>query len=160
MSHLVTIRHNLAPRRFVWLWMKYVTGANDSHHCTNVLRGPYSKKLSKHNPDVAPGVTVVCDEQPAGSFSALYVCGVAQQGYRQKQNYLHNLHLPILPAPGETSEFAFEDWRFTIRNGAVLPIPSEAELPERYRSLPPEYTTCRIFRWAVGYFCQPSHLSP
>jgi hypothetical protein len=97
-------------------------------------------------------VPVVCDEQPAGSDRALYVCGVAQKGYRQKRNYPHNLHLPILPAPGRTSEYAFEDWRFTIENGLVLPIPSEAELPERYRSLPPAYTTCRIFRWAVTYF--------
>ncbi|MDW7712602.1 MAG: hypothetical protein SCH98_19225 [Deferrisomatales bacterium] len=53
--------------------------------------------------------------------------------------------------PGQISEFAFEDWRFTIENGLVLPIPAESELPERYRSLPPEYTTCRIFRWAVTF---------
>jgi hypothetical protein len=151
-SPTVTLHHNLAPRRFVWLWMKYVNGANDAQHCTNVLRGRYSKKLSKHNPDLAPGVPVVCDEQPAGSFAALYFCGVAAQGYRQKLNYPHNLHLPILPAPGRTSEFAFDEWRFTIEDGLVLPIPTEAELPERYRSLPPEYTTCRIFRWAVTYF--------
>jgi hypothetical protein len=51
--------------------------------------------------------------------------------------------------PGQISEFALEDWRFTIENGVVLPIAPEAELPERYRSLPPEYTTRRIFRWAV-----------
>jgi hypothetical protein len=152
MTGVVEVSHNLDPRRFVWLWMKYVTGVNDTQHCTNVLRGRYSKKLSKHRAGVGEQgleTSIVCDEQPAGSFSALYVCGVAQQGYRQKQNYPHNLHLPILPSPGEISEFAFEEWRFTIRNGVVLPIPSEAELPERYRSLPPECTTCRIFRWAV-----------
>lgn len=154
----IELEHNLLPERFVWLWMKYVTGANDARHCTNVLRGSYSKKLSRHNLDLTGGVPVVCDERPAGSFAALYVCGVAAQGYRRKQNYPHNLHVPIVAASGQTSEFAFEDWRLTIKNGRVLPIPTEAELPERYRSLPPEYTTCRIFRWAVGYFCKP--LSP
>lgn len=168
MNAVVEVTHNLDPRRFVWLWMKYVTGVNGAHHCTNSLRGRYSKKLSKHRAGGGgqglgaggkgarpgePGLEprIVCDEQPAGSFKALYVCGVAAQGYRQRQNYPHNLHLPILPAPGHTSEFAFEEWRFTIENGVVLPIPTAAELPERYRALPPEYTTCRIFRWAVTF---------
>ncbi|MDW7712423.1 MAG: hypothetical protein SCH98_18310 [Deferrisomatales bacterium] len=40
--------------------------------------------------------------------------------------------------PAQIPEFAFEDWWFTIENGLVLPIPSEAELPERYRSLHPD----------------------
>ena len=53
---------------------------------------------------------------------------------------------------------AQEDVRFVIRNGVVLPVPTEAELPERYRTLPKEYTTCRIFRWAVGWF-QPGNLA-
>lgn len=162
-----TICDHRDPRPLVWPWMKCVIGANDAHHCTNVLRGRYSKKSSKNNPDFAPGVPVACDEQPAGSFTALYVCGVAAQGYRaplppdpwaprhwalrgrRKQNYPHNLHLPIRPAPGHTSEFTFEDWRVTIESGVVLPIPTEAELPERYRSFAPQFTACRIFRWAV-----------
>ncbi len=46
--------HNLDPKKFVWLWMKYVRGTNLAHHCTNSLRGPYSKILSKHNPEL-PG---------------------------------------------------------------------------------------------------------
>jgi hypothetical protein len=152
MQGLIEIDHNLDLKRFVWLWMKYVTGANDAHHCTNVLRGNYSKKLSKHNANLDPGVSVVCDEQPSGSFAALYVCGVARQGYANKKNYPHNLHIPILPALGRTCDFVFEEWRFGIRNGIVLPIPPEAELPECYRALPSEYTTCRIFRWAVTWF--------
>lgn len=48
MTTTVTLHHNLAPRRFVWLWMKYVTGVNEAQHCTNVLWGRYSKKPSKH----------------------------------------------------------------------------------------------------------------
>jgi hypothetical protein len=148
----VTIHHNLDPRQFVWLWMKYVAGADFSHHCTNVLRGRYSKKLSKHNCELTPGVTVVCDEQRRTGYSVLYVCGVAKRGYSKKKNYPHNLHLPIQPMEGERAEFSFEQWHLTIDNGRVLPIPREADLPESCRGLPSEFTTCRIFRWAVGHF--------
>ena len=31
-------------------------------------------------------------------------------------------------------------------------IPEIKELPEKYQGLPDEYVTCRIFRWAIGYF--------
>lgn len=152
MSGPIEIYHNLDADRFVWLWMKYVTGAIDSHHCTNVLRGRYSKKLSKHNPRLMDEVPVICDEYPSGTFSALYICGVAKQGYSTRENYPHNLHVPICPSPGQESSFLFENWELKIHNGAVLAIPAEQQLPECYRLLPQEYTTCRIFRWAVGYF--------
>ena len=48
--------------------------------------------------------------------------------------------------------FTFENWRLEACNDLFLPIPAKSELPERYRALPPEYTTCRIFRWAVCFF--------
>lgn len=39
----------------------------------------------------------------------------------------------------------------TVQNGRFLPIPaSPDDIPEQYRRLPGEYTTCRIFRWAAG----------
>ena len=40
----VTLRHNLDPDAFTWLWMKYVRGLNNRHHCTNCLRGWYGKR--------------------------------------------------------------------------------------------------------------------
>ena len=46
---MIEIAHNLESRDFVWLWAKYVTGFNPNHHCTNSIRGRYSRKLSKHN---------------------------------------------------------------------------------------------------------------
>jgi hypothetical protein len=64
----------------------------------------------------------------------------------------HNLHAAVLPRHGAQDTFAFEYWRLEVRNGLFLPIPAESELPERYQSLPPEYTTCRIFRWAACFF--------
>ena len=145
----VILHHNLDPQKFVWLWMKYVRGVNLKHHCTNCLRGPYGKKLSKHNSELVSTPKLVLDEQPPGSYSSLYICGVAQRGYRQKENYPHNLHTAVRPSPGVKDTFEFEDWKLRIENGRFIEIPREDDLPEGFRTLPPEYTTCRIFRFAA-----------
>lgn len=150
-SQSVTLHHNLDPRRFVFLWMKYVRGVNLEHHCTNCLRGPYGKKLSKHNAELASSPRLLLDECLPGSYEALYICGVARQGYRQKQNYPHNLHTAVLPAPGENDVLEFENWKLSIENGRFIKIPGADALPSCLRKLPPEYTTCRIFRFAALY---------
>lgn len=137
--------------RFVWLWMKYVRGVNLKHHCTNCLRGPYGKRLSKHNKELGSTPTLVLDEQPLDRYRSIYICGVAQQGYRRKENYPHNLHTAILPAPGAEDTFEFENWKLSVENGKFIGIPSEASLSEELRAFPPEYTTCRIFRFAALY---------
>jgi hypothetical protein len=144
----IQLHHNLAPDQFMWLWMKYVVGVRDKYHCTNCLRGAYGKRLSKHNPDLGTTPSLVLDEQPFGSFSFLYICGVIKKGY-PRSNYPHNLHVVIRPDAGQQDYFCFANWRLQVSNGVFEPIPAETELPERYRSLPPNYTTCRIFRWAV-----------
>lgn len=131
--------------------MKYVRGLNDQHHCTNCLRGWYSKKLNKANPDLPTTLELVLDERPGDTFEALYVCGVSKRGY-PKTNYPHNLHAAIVPRIGAEDSFVFENWRLEVRNGVLYPIPDESQLPRRYRTLPPEYTTCRIFRWAACFF--------
>ena len=148
MTSSIIIQHNLEPEKFMWLWMKYVTGVNDEKHCTNCLHGRYGKFLTKHNADLTSMPALLLDEQPLRSFSALYVCGVIKKGY-PRSNYEHNLHAAIRPSAGKTDEFEFENWRLKVMNGVFEPIPSQEQLPERYRGLPPEFTTCRIFRWAV-----------
>jgi hypothetical protein len=131
--------------------MKYVRGVNLEHHCTNCLRGPYGKKLSKHNADLASATRLILDEYPPESYEALYICGVGQQGYRKKENYPHNLHTAFLPSPGAKDIFEFENWELSIENGIFISIPDEDALPSCLRALPPEYTTCRIFRFAALY---------
>jgi hypothetical protein len=121
---------------------------NSQHHCTNSLRGKYSKLLSRHNPELGTTTALTLNEQPTGSYSFLYICGVIKKGY-PRTNYPHNLHAVIKPGSGETDEFEFENWRLRVTNGVFQPIPSELDLPQRYRELPPNFTTCRIFRWAV-----------
>ena len=147
---MIILEHNLDPKRFKWLWAKYVRGVNDAHHCTNSLLGPYSKKFSKLNPKFAAGTAVAFDEQSASTFCGIYICGVSSHGYATRENYPHNVHAAIIPSPGAEDEWAFEDWRLRVANGLFSRVPTAVdEIPLRYRALPDEYTSCRIFRWAV-----------
>ena len=95
---MIKIKHNLDANKFKWLWCKYVQAGNDEKHCTNSLKGKYSKKFSKHN-----------------------------------ENFI-------------------EEWTIEIEDGMISIIPEIEELPEKYQDLPEQYVTCRIFRWAIGYF--------
>ena len=144
---MIVIRHNFQPQRFHWLWAKYVTGINDSCHCTNCLRGAYSKRFSAHNPQMRDQVLVM-DEPQRRPWSAIYLCGVAKRGYPHS-NYPHNCHAALVPAAGTTDRWAFDDWWMEIEDARFIPIPAESALPVAYRSFEPRFTTCRIFRWAV-----------
>jgi hypothetical protein len=133
----------------MWLWAKYVTGVNLNYHCTNSLKGPYSKNFSKHNENFNSNEIVNFDE--ISDFKAIYICGVSNVGYSKKENYPRNLHLVLIPKENHKENYSFLDWNFKIENTTVSPIISEAELPEKYSNLPPEFTTCRIFRWACSF---------
>lgn len=147
---MIIVEHNLDATVFKWLWAKYVRGINDAQHCTNSLRGPYSKKFSKLNPGFTAGAQIAFDEQAADSFWAVYICGVASRGYAKGTNYPHNVHAAIVPALGAEDQWYFESWRLRVVNGKFSRIPSAVEqIPERYRGLPDAFTNCRIFRWAV-----------
>ena len=147
MASSIILHHDFQPKRFHWLWAKYVNGTTAAHHCTNCLRGRYSRRFSAHNPGMF-GRTLVLDEQPAGAWGALYLCGVAKRGY-PRSNYPHNVHLALVPCPGAEASWTFEDWSVRAENAVLLPIPDEDALPDDLRALPPAFTTCRIFRWAM-----------
>ncbi len=147
----IRLEHNLAPAAFVWLWAKYVTGSNPEKHCTRSILCKYSKRLSAHNELLGQSPRLTLDEGAVGTYSAIYVCGVAREGYRKHLNYPHNLHTAILPRPGASDSFKFERWSMSVENGIFLPIPPVAALASKYRPLPDEFTTCRIFRWSVVY---------
>lgn len=145
----IILEHNLNPRDWMWLWAKYATGHNPAKHCTNSIRGRYSKRFSAHNETMEFDRSLVMDEVTNGTFAAIYLCGVAKKGYSQKENYPHNLHAVIVPAEGETDSFTFENWRLRVSGGRFMSVPGPELLPQQYGGLPAEYTTCRIFRWAV-----------
>ena len=94
----IRLSHNLDGRKFKWLWAKYVRATRDTAHCTGCLLGPYSHRLSGHNSELRTQGELVLDEEPPGTYGAVYICGVARQGYSRKQNYAHNLHAAIVPA--------------------------------------------------------------
>ena len=143
------LTHNLDPRAFMWLWARYVTGYNPENHCTNALRGPYSRVLSAHNPRLCHDDSITLDEAPVRSYAAIYLCGVARSGYASKKNYAHNLHAVIRPLHGEHGSLTFEHWELRLENGRFEHIPSFEELPTQYASYSSAFTSCRIFRWAV-----------
>jgi len=152
---MITITHNFDPAKFVWLWSKYVIAFNPKHHCTNSIRGWYSRRLWKGNPHLREEQTIPLDEHPDGSYRAIYICGVSTVGYRSHANYPHNVHAAVLPAADQQDSWQFENWRLTVEGGRFLPIPaSPDELPPRFRSLPDEYVSCRIFRWAACHFAE------
>ena len=153
MANPIILKHNLDPSKFMWLWSRYVDGFDEEKHCVNCLLPRVKKNHSKLNgathPDLVKEGVMTFDE--IEDFKAIYLCGVIKKGY-PTTNYPHNLHVAMLPKEGASDSLQFEDWSFEITNGVFLPIPSEDELPEKYKSLPEEYTTCRIFRWAACYF--------
>ena len=149
---MIEIAHNFDPKKFKWLFAKYVRGVNDRHHCTNCIRGVYSKRFSKHNAELVPGSRIVLDEVLAHMYQAIYICGVSTTGYTGHQNYPHNVHAAIAPMIGARETWTFESWYMEITNGKLLTIPDSVEgIPIQYRNLPPEFTTCRIFRWATSF---------
>ena len=161
MKFPIVLHHNLEPDAFMWLWAKYVVSPNLAKHCTASLKSvavpkadgkksPYSQKFSKvSNPEMRTTKTLQMDENGANPFAAIYLCGVASSGYAQKKNYPHNFHAAIVPLPGQQDSYRFEDWSLTVENGTFTRIPTSEELPSEFLSLPPSFTTCRIFRWAA-----------
>jgi len=146
------LKHNFEKAKFKWLWAKYVTGFDESHHCTNSVRGYYSRNFSKHNGLMSPLSTITFDEHSPSRFDAIYICGVSSNGYRAKRNYPHNVHAAILLDSASVDEWSFEAWRMSIQGGRFLSIPPIEDLPERYARLGKEFTSCRIFRWAACFY--------
>lgn len=156
---MITIHHNFDPSKFKWLWAKYVHGGDDTRHCTTCIKGRYSKKFSgTSNKDMLKQTTIVMDEQPDGTYDAVYFCGVVKKGYLnkdpKKNNYPHNVHFAIVPCEGERDVWNFEDWHVEIENGRLTRIPEENELDEKYFREPYDehFYTCRIFRWMIGRY--------
>jgi hypothetical protein len=148
-NHPILLRHNLRTEPFRWLWSKYVTAINSDRHCTHCLKGHYSKRLSKHNKQLNGSGQLLLDERGQEDLLGIYICGVRGAGY-PKTNYAHNLHAALVHSPGASDTFQFEEWSLEVENAHFVPIQDESSLLEPFASRPSEFTTCRIFRWAVS----------
>lgn len=151
-DNAIIIHHNFDGHKFKWLYAKYAYGANPLHHCTNAIRGKYSKRFNRNNPEFDALKSIVLDEYPELGWDAIYICGVSTNGYSKHANYPHNVHVAVLPSPGIMDEWQFENWKMTVENGVFEEVISEEELDDKYKSLPAEYVTCRMFRWAVSHY--------
>lgn len=154
---MIEIYHNFDSSRFMWLWAKYVNAGRIEKHCTGCLVGPYSKKFSgTANKELTNQTNLLMDE--CDNFEAIYFCGVLKEGYLnknpEKNNYRHNVHFVVLPQPGNSDVWKFENWKVTIKNGILERIPETYELDNSLLKSPynAHYFTCRIFRWMVGHF--------
>ena len=148
----IILNHNFDGSKFMWLYAKYATGVNPAQHCTNAIRGKYSKMFTRNNPDFLPDTKVVMDEFPELGWDAIYICGVSRLGYSRHKNYPHNVHIAVIPKPGTSDDWAFEDWKMHVENGIFEYVIPEEELDPQFKDRPAEYVTCRMFRWAVSHY--------
>lgn len=148
----IVITHNFDPAKFMWLYAKYAYGVNPKQHCTNAIRGKYSKKFTRNNPEFAQTKEIVMDEYPELNWDAIYICGVAKKGYARHENYPHNVHVAIIPEDGATDEWAFENWNLHVQNARFEYVIPLEQLDDQFKSFPEQYVTCRMFRWAVDHY--------
>ena len=149
---MIKLTHNFDGKKFMWLYAKYAHGCNPKHHCTNAIKGKYSKRFSRLNSKFVPGQTLAMDEFPAESWDAIYICGVSSKGYSKHENYPHNVHVAIIPREGATDHWEFENWKMDVENAIFEYVPSEKKINPKYLKLPEQYWTCRMFRWAVWHY--------
>ena len=152
MNESIVLHHNFDGKQFKWLYAKYSTGVNPNHHCTYAIKGKYSKRFNRNNSSFSPNNDIILDEFPELGWDAIYICGVSSKGYRRHENYPHNVHIAILPSPGKTDYWSFENWEMTVKNGVFEYVIDEKQLDARFKNLPKEYVTCRMFRWAVSHY--------
>lgn len=149
---MIELTHNFDGKKFMWLYAKYATGCNPVHHCTGAIKGRYSKRFSRLNPNFKAGQTIALDEFPNLGWDAIYICGVSTNGYRKHENYTHNVHVAIIPQEGHLDHWEFENWVMNVKNARFEYVPSEKEIDKKYLELPERYWTCRMFRWAVSHY--------
>ncbi|MDF1565305.1 MAG: hypothetical protein P1V51_19870 [Deltaproteobacteria bacterium] len=132
---------------FRQFWMKYVRGANPRKHCQKGLVGPVSPKIKI---ETLPLATVIdLDEVPTAAWDYLYICGV-----HQRLQWSQNFHMPLRLKPGSVAVLrTWNGYEFRVKHAELLEIPA---LPEGWKGLAAEFTTCRNFQFAVARYGYPS----
>lgn len=126
---------------FMFLWLKYVIGFDERHHCAKCLLGRQSKIMMpwpKANRPAGFVREATLDEMECNAY---YLCGVSSRGYAD------NLHVPFEASPGEIVEFEDDNIKVYIEGAARLPI-KPVNLPHLGRA----YTTCRNFQFGWHRF--------
>lgn len=152
MENPIIVHHNFDGKKFKWLYAK--TRPAQILKTTALTR-------SKENTANASQETIPISSRIRISSSTNFrsldgmrstSAVVSSKGYAKHLNYPHNVHIAIIPAPGETDEWSFENWKMTVKNAKFEYVISEDELDPKYKDLPEKYVTCRMFRWAVWHY--------
>jgi len=124
-------------RDFRSLWLMYVTGFNERHHCQACLKGkkPRRFKYDRNTIEIPAHVSFVLDE-----FAApfVYLCGVTPQ-------YEDNLHIAMRRNPSHRIDYRDHRIAVSVSHAQRLPIiPVDADKPVAF-------LRCRVFQFGYRY---------
>lgn len=129
------------PDKFYrFFWSMYVRGFDYLEHCQMCLIGDRGSQIYANKAKF----NLAYDMNESPSFDFLYIHGYSFKGYD------HNLHAPVIHAPGESCQVqsAF-DHVVEFENAKLVPIP---EIPLGYANFPKSYTTCRNWCCALAFY--------
>ena len=103
-------------REFRWLWLMYVTGFDERHHCQACLKGNKSRrfKYNRSTITVPAEFSFPLDEFPA---RFVYLCGVTAR-------YEDNLHIAMKPSPTHQLDYGDGRIKVSVSNAERVPISS------------------------------------
>jgi hypothetical protein len=121
---------------FKYLWLMYLTGFRPDRHCLACFEGLRSRRI---HPWMPLGQRIILNE---AHEKYLYLCGVSDEGWAS------NLHIAMTPRAGSSIiEATYNGLRVEISGAVKLDIPP---LPDGFRGLPREFTTCRNYQFGVA----------
>jgi hypothetical protein len=122
---------------FRHLWLKYVAAFNPERHCISCLRG--RMELAVHPRMRGDGEPIFLAPRE-GEW--IYLCG-------NTRRWPENLHLAMRAEPGARAEIRCPNGTHVLVTGArAVEIPP---LPDGFRGLGREFTTCRNYQFGIAY---------
>ena len=143
-----TIKLALKTDLFQFVWLKTVTGFDQSKHCEECLKG---KRSSLIPPNSGFPAGFVAEGRIEAPEPFVYLCGCSAFSRYYDQ------HLHVLMVRDETSIFTHEDANVCLlitgmRQLTIEPVPGAADI------VPKAYWTCR--NWQAGWQLFPADRKP
>jgi hypothetical protein len=136
MSGVLIKKLNLKDN-YRYLWLKYVTGVNTTHHCAKGLIGEYSKRIHK---DIKGYVNEPLDEQEGKVY---YLCGVTTP-YRHQDN----LHVAFKLKEGSSFILQNDKLDIYVENAEVVTFGEYSIDQNHPKANVKEFNTCRNWQFA------------
>lgn len=135
-----SVEHKLTGFRFFWL--KYVNGIDTRHHCALSLKGQLSKRVNREMGLNRQDFLVEAHLPGKVWRGPLYLCGVSGRW----DNNFHLAFEATEDGSGEIRKPTFNGHEVIVTGARELAIPA---LPPDFRGLPPKFTTCRNYQFAI-----------